>query len=334
MAKRITTIPSYTMEATSDPDIMRFVDRHGNWTHYFLKKEGRYVKAVNHILHLGFNKGQGFVEYLLSVSKEEARKKLETAGEEGSRTHYAIRDLIDGMKVTMNSKYFNELTRRQEILTPEEWDNLVAFQAWCDVYKPQVVSNEFTVASSQHSFAGTSDALLIVTVPSGDKVFPKEVWGKEVLLMPDWKSSSAIRPEYKSQLAAYTVGMDEQGKFKDFREAYKGRFFTGIVRLGTRHKNGGYEMKVWSDLETSRNFLTFIAAMQIAQEHQSEFEPEIRQDPVQFFIKMPKASIKKPKKAKQKELWDSEKTSTKTKAVAHSKATSSSSRKTERTDSE
>lgn len=295
-SNKIATIPSYQFEETSDENIKRFVDRYGDWTHYWLKPEARFVKAVNHILNLGFNKGPRFAEYLLSVSKEEAKKKLETAGEEGSRTHSAIRDLIGGMKVTMSSKYLNEQNGRMEVLTPEEWDNLVAFEVWCKLYQPQIISNEFTVASSILDYAGSPDGLMVITVPSGDKVFDKAFWGKEVLLLPDWKTSSAIRLEYRSQVAAYWEAMVEQKKFAEFVNAFEGRTFTGILRLGTKHKNGGYEMVVWNAHQTTEGFLTFIAAKKIADTHQPKFEPVIEQAPTMFFIKFPKAKVTAPKK--------------------------------------
>ena len=300
MSKKINlTVPSFTFDKTSDKNLQRFVDRSGNWTHYWLVKEKRFVPAVNHILGLGFNKGPRFQEYLLSVTKEEAKEILEIAGEEGTRTHKAIRDLLDGLKVTMDTKYPNELAGgRQEALNDDEWDNLVAFRDWCEKYQPELISNDFAVYSIKAhdmEFAGSPDALLVITVPSGDKVFPKAVWGKKVLFLPDWKSSSAIHLEYKVQLAAYFHAIKERNKFGKFFKEYSDRIFTGIVRLGTKHK-AGYEMEIWNESETESNFWLFISAYNIFRQHRPDFKPEVEQIPTQLLIKVPKAKIVKPKK--------------------------------------
>lgn len=292
-------MPSMTMEDTSDSNLKRYVDRWGNWTHYYLVKEKRFVPAVNHILGLGFNKGPRFYAYLLTVTPEEAKRKLEAAGDEGTRTHRAIRDLIDGLKVTMSTKYPSELQLgRQEVLNPDEWSNLVAFEAFCTRYNPRIVSNDFSVYSTNSNYAGSPDALMVLTVPAGDKYFPKDVWGQDILFLPDWKTSQAIYNEYKAQLAAYYQGLIERKTYAKFIKAFEGRIFTGIVRLGTRHKNGGYEIQYWNESETIANFRLFMAAKDIYRDHEPDFTPESEDIPMQFFIKMPKATVGRAKKAK------------------------------------
>ena len=289
MSKRINTIPTYSFEDTSDENIKRFVDRKGDWTHYWLKREKRFVKAVNHILSLGYNKGPRFRQYLLGTTVEKAAEKLLSSGDEGTRTHRAISDLITGVRITTNTKYPSELNaNRQEFLNDEEWDNLMAFERWCGLYQPRAVAIDKTVASyDKDGFAGTFDALLIITVPSGDKIFPKELWGKDVLILTDWKSSAGIWYEYESQVAAYWKGIVEKGDYKAFIDAYAGRIFTGIVRLGTRHKSG-WEMEIWNQRETEReNFYRFNAAQTIANRHEPTFEPDVQQLPTMFQIKVP-----------------------------------------------
>ena len=50
------TIKTYSYQDTSDENIKRFVDVDGNWTHYLLVKQAIFVKAVTHILALGYSK--------------------------------------------------------------------------------------------------------------------------------------------------------------------------------------------------------------------------------------------------------------------------------------
>jgi hypothetical protein len=302
------TVTSYTYDDTSDPNIKRFCDRNGDWTHYWLVKEKRFVKAVNWILALGYNKGPRFAAYLSRTTEEEARMKLLKAGDEGSRTHRAISDLIDGSRISMTTKYPSDIKGgRQEPLNDEEWDNLEAFENWCIKYKPKIVAQDQTVAST--NYAGTFDALVVITPPEGDKTFARQFWGQEVLILVDWKSSSGIWEEYKAQLAAYWMAIHKGKKYDKFIKAYPTRMFTGIVRLGTRH-NSGFEFKVWTQEETeTTNIYEFYAAQTIADAHEPEFEPEVRQIKTSFFIKVPKAVVGRPKRAKKiKKVKDEEST--------------------------
>ena len=290
MAKKATTIPTYTMEDTTHPNVKRFVDRNGDWTHYWLVAEKKFVKAVNHVLSLGYSKGPQFRAYLESHTKEEIAKTLNERGDEGSRTHMAIRDLIKGVRVTMSTKYPTELRGgRMEPLNDDELENIQAWLAWCEKYHPQRIAFEETVAGPD--FAGTLDGLFVITVPSGDKVFAKPFWGKEVLLLPDWKSSSAIWSEYEAQTAAYWSMVKNDERFEKFVKAFAGRIFTGVVRLGTLHASG-WQFEVWDQKYTEGEHMRrFNAARVIADRHEPEFNPKVEQIPTQFFIRIPKAKV-------------------------------------------
>lgn len=294
MAKKVLTVPTYSYEDTSDPNLKRFVDVDGNWTHYWLVKEKRFVKAITHVLGLGYNKGPRFNEYLLSITKDEQQKVLLEAGDRGSRTHKAVQDLISGVRVTMESKYPSDVTGRQERLSMREWKNLVGWMAFCAVYKPRLVAHEKAIYSTKNEYAGTFDAVLVITVPSADKFFPKAVWGKDILFFPDWKTSAGIWDEYKAQTAAYLEGILERGMYVKFLEAYKGRIFTGVVRIGTKHQNGGFEVKMWDEKTTrGRNFKLFLSAKNIADEYEPEFVPDVEQMPIALSINMPLATVAK-----------------------------------------
>lgn len=300
MAK-ITTIPTFSFEDTANPNVQRYVDRKGDWTHYFLKKEQRFVKAVNHTLSLGYSKGPQFRAYLVSHTREEVEKTLLERGDEGARTHMAIRDLIKGVRLRVDTKYPSEINaRRMEPLNDYEWDNLMAFQRWCDRYQPRVVLCEETVTDGIS--AGTLDALMVITVPSGDKVFEKEFWGKDVLILLDWKSSSSVWSEYEAQTAIYwSMAKQDPYTYKtvnDFLKQYQGKFFSGVVRLGSQHASG-YHFIYWDQKTTEGEHLSrFEAAMTIARRHEPEFKPNAMQLPTMMIIKVPKAKLVKPSKAK------------------------------------
>lgn len=287
------TIPSYTFELTSNPDLQRVVDRHGDWRFYFNSKKGKYRPAVNHILGLGYPKSKGFYDYLLSVSKEEAKKKLDMAGEAGTRTHQAIRDLLTGVKVTMQTKYMSESNNRQEALSPDEWDNLIAFENWCNTYKPETIDFEKAIESDDCNYAGTFDWFGTILVPEGDKHFDKWLYGERVLILPDWKSSSGVWPEYAAQTSAYMNAIVENKLYAKFVEHYRSqaKLFTGVVRIGTRHKTG-FEFVVWDEIDTLNNFKKFLAAKTISSEDHA-FKEEIVDIPMEFDIRIPMAKLGK-----------------------------------------
>jgi len=293
MAKKgsIATIPNYTFEPTTNPNIQRVCDMNGDWTHYYLVKEKRYVKAVNHVLELGHAKGPNFKAYLMRSSAEDVQKKLEEKGDEGSRTHQAIRELIGGSKVTMTTKYPSELhDGRQTILNMDEWENLTGLMNWCNKYQPRVVVCEETMTDGQT--AGTIDAVMVITIPAGDKEFEKEYWGRDVLILIDWKTSASVWFEYEAQTAAYFRFLTKNKEYAKFLKAYNGSIFTGVVRIGTRHKSK-YEFTYWSQEMTEGEHLTrYMAAQIVADRYESqEYVPVIEEIPTQYFIKMPKATV-------------------------------------------
>ncbi len=289
------------MEDTSNPNIKRYVDRRGDWTHYWLVKEKRFVKAVNHVLSLGYSKGPQFRIYLETHTQEQIAKTLREKGDEGTRTHMAVRDLIKGVRVTMTTKYPSELVaRRQDPLNDDEWDNLMAFERWCARYQPRVIRIEDTVSDGEN--AGTYDALMVITIPSGDKVFEKPFWGKDVLILLDWKSSAAVWSEYEAQLAKYWKMIKEDSYVsrlvKPFIAAYKGRIFSGVVRLGSLHSTGYHFTYFPQNVVEGEHLRRFDAARVIADRYEPEFKPNVESIPTQFFIKIPKAKVVKAPKVK------------------------------------
>ncbi len=280
------TIPSHTYEPTNDKNILRFVDRDGDWTHYWIKSKKMFVPAVNHIIRTGYPKGERFYNYLLNTNPQDAERKLRSAGEEGSRTHEAIRDLIRGEAVNLDTRYFNEITERFEPLAQDEWQNLEAFALWCEMYQPKVIMHEHAVWSEKYRYAGTID--FIGTI---------EYEGKRILVLLDWKTSGGIWDDYELQIAAYRMAALEYYSHRLPLNEYK-TFWTGIVRLGTRHKSG-FEMKMWDGEESIANFRLFLSALDIYKKKMgTEFEPEIKQIPAEFAIHIPKFRAHKPTSTK------------------------------------
>jgi hypothetical protein len=284
------TVPTHTLVDTSNPNIKRWCDRNGDWQYYYLVKEKKYVMAVNHILRLGFAK-PGLLEWAKNMETAEIERRFKSAGEEGTRTHQAIKDLVSGLKVNMSTPYHNDNSGKKEVLNDNEWDNLMAFERFCLRYQPEVVDQEFAVAGQD--YAGTADFFGTMLVPEDDKCFPSELRGKRVTVLLDWKTSGRLWPDYPLQISAYW--QEAKKKYPDFFKAYPA--FGVLVRLGTSHKVG-YEVWAMTAEEMEANFSLFMDALRIAYYQEPEFKGESRDIPTSFFIPLKKATLIKPKKEK------------------------------------
>lgn len=287
----MTEIPIYQNEPTSDPHIFRVVDRDGDWTHYFNDQTNQYLVAVNRVISLGFPKGAGLIEWLKKTTPEEAEKRLQSAGERGSRVHTAIRDLIDGQTVSLDTPYPTEdggVAR----LTNSEWDCLLSFQRWATAFKPEVSSHEDALWHKNHLYAGTRDFKGQITIEKGTKLSVDDkyiTWPetRTVRVNPlDWKTGGSY-DDHKLQVAAYNA-CDPT--------AYD---YTGIVRFGTTHKSG-YEMKLWSRAKTREHYQIFLNAKTNYHFLQGkDWAPSTKTIPLSLAVAVPQASKKiKKKKAK------------------------------------
>ena len=277
-SNKLITVPSHTEVPTSHPDLVKLVDREGNWTHYKHVPTGRFLPAVNHIITNGYNRGKRFHDYLLSVNKEEAKRALETAGERGTRVHEAFRDLVNGVEVRIDSKYPSESSSgRFEPLTNEEWDFISCGVRWLAMADLQVNAQDIGVFSLVHGYAGTVDFLGMV---------------KNVLSMPDWKTSTRIWDEYKLQTAAYYTALLEM---QDPRYITPDR--TGIVRFAPGRESG-YEEKWWDAAETREHFDVFLGSKKIYELNKPAKgdDPDIEEIPTSFKVKVPQLVVDKPKR--------------------------------------
>lgn len=291
---------NYSYQPTSDPHLFRFVDRDGNWTHYWQDELKRFLPAVNHVTKTAFNKGVGFHSWLLSRSKEEAERILATTGEEGARTHDAIRDLLAGVRVDEEKKYWNETEKRFQILTGDEWDNLVSWAAWVEQFEPRTIAAEFSVYCSEkgQEQAGTLDWLGTINYA-----------GSRLVVLLDWKTGSKIHFEHGINNEFYAQGLIETIEKRPYLirdmlgldpKSLPAPELTGVVRLGTQHQNGGFEMKLWSDKDRMKFRKARDSVRTIYGIVEKEFEPEIREIPTHLQIRIPKWEPEKVKVKKEK----------------------------------
>lgn len=156
------------------------------------------------------------------------------------------KDALDiGSEVHDAVEYYLKTGKERKINTPESISAFIAFLEWKDSVKLEVIETEKTVSGNY--YAGTLDLLCTID-------------GKRYII--DIKTSKAIYPEYRYQIAAYRAleeGVEGSGvlrldketglpEFKDFSKSYENdlKVFMAMVDLYyLRHpinaKKAGYE---------------------------------------------------------------------------------------------
>ena len=293
---------NYNLESTLDPTLFRLVDRKGDWSHYFHEPTKSYLRAVNHIIKTGFAQ-PGLLEWAKKVSPEEAERKLSEAGERGDKIHKFI-DLIFNTKsvnFTRETKIWNRESKQEEVLSDDEWDAILAFKEFWTRHEPLLVAHEISCYSLKYGYAGTTDAVIILTKNCGVKTCKcDEYIGKPGIW--DWKSGGGIYESYGPQLSAYGNSESLQKLFKtlDLKLDY-----SAVLRIGTNHKTtGGYQLEIYDKKETKEHFNEFLSAITISNSSYRPFDPETDiyeiPDEIKLEIKDFKIKSKKPKKETKK----------------------------------
>ncbi len=293
----ITTLPNFRNEKTDDKHLFRVIDRSDDWTHYFQDEVNRYLPAVNHIIGIGFPKGMGLMNWMKKMTEEESEKILKSASERGSKVHAAIRDLISGKQVVYGQSTYKNEDGSWGVLSPNEWDYILSWVAWAEVFKPHVLKHETAVWNKKFGYAGTVDFIGTITIPADYTVY---IDGKKtdnkvekiISCLLDWKTSGGIYDDYKLQTAAYAACLKTSPKLE---------FYTGVVRLGTKHKNGGFEIHLWSRSKTIQHFKQFLQTKDTYHfiTGKEEWKPVITYLPAFVSVDVPQlVPVKKEKKIK------------------------------------
>jgi len=117
--------------------------------------------------------------YLMQWAKEAgiaAQGIFEKAGEEGTRVHIAIDDLLHGAKLNITD------------MNDREKKCLMSFVDFLDEYKPKILKAEHMIVNHKHKYAGTLD--LVCNIDGQDYVV-------------DYKTSKSVYDSHKLQVAAY-----------------------------------------------------------------------------------------------------------------------------------
>lgn len=171
--------------------LIKVVDALTNTVQITTADERWYVKGKDFVPSVTwicgyYPKGIGFMKWLASKGWDEAEAIKSAAGDKGSKVHYAVEDILNGVEVKMNDKYVNPSTGQEEELSVEEYECLMSLVDWYNEVKPVVLRTEITGFGD--GFAGTIDLIC-------------KIDGQ--LYIVDFKTGQYIWAEHYLQLSAY-----------------------------------------------------------------------------------------------------------------------------------
>lgn len=143
-------------------------------------KEGRLAFADFLRPKVGALLTSEMLEEGIAKAKRAPDEKRDAAADVGTRAHAQIDNIVHG---------------REPVLTPDIETAIAAFRDWWSTSGFRFIGGETAVASLDHKFGGTIDAL------AED--------GEEQLWLLDWKTSSGIYPEMALQVGAYARAFAE-----------------------------------------------------------------------------------------------------------------------------
>lgn len=257
---------TYELKDTRDPDLGRFVDREGNWTHYLHKPTNTVLRGGTTILDQGWAKGVGFYQYLANNSASEIEAKLEAAGEKGSKIHAFFEMMLSipgNHQFNREQLIINPKTGQEEQLTHEEWDLVLAASNFLTAHGATFLGVERSVKNLKEQYAMTLDWGLILTKACDRKLCKcKNVIGKPGIV--DLKTGGGIYNSHAGQVAGQCYAEDIVEKLGVQPT------WTGLLRP---RKTGTCEFVVFDEAETKENYLDFLAAKRMAFRQFPMFDP-------------------------------------------------------------
>jgi hypothetical protein len=215
----------------------------------FYKRNDKYYPSVTSILNY-FPKNQFFHSWLKDVGHNSDIIASKAAAE-GTQTHNAIEDFLQGNEINWLDEYGNAK------YSLDVWKMILKFADFWNTHKPELIMGEYHLFSDEYEYAGTAD--LIVKL-------------KDKLWLLDIKTSNSLHTSYDLQLAAYAKAWNETHNEK-IEE-------TGILWLkastrgeGKKDKiqGKGWELKQISEIDN--NFKMFQHIQEIFKLENPDYKP-------------------------------------------------------------
>lgn len=168
----------------------------------------------------------------ISALIEEAAKqhniKKEKAADVGTQVH----DWVEKFIKAKSKKDWPEIPK-----DPQVFNGITAFLKWVDEYEVEFKSSEKLIYSKKYKYAGIMDAEAII---------------KRKLCVIDFKTSKAIYPEMRFQVAAYQAAVEEESE----------KEYSGNKWLARFDKETG-EFETHEFAEQDKDFKAFLAALEL-----------------------------------------------------------------------
>ena len=172
-------------------------------------------------------KGDKIAALIEEAAKQHSIKK-EKAADVGTQIH----DWVEQFIKAKSKKDWPEIPK-----DPQVFNGIAAFLKWVDEYEVEFRSSEKIVYSKKYHYAGIMDAEAVI---------------KRKLCVIDFKSSKAIYPEMRFQVAAYQAAAEEEN----------GKEYSGNKYLARFDKETG-EFDVHEFAEQDKDFRAFLAALEL-----------------------------------------------------------------------
>lgn len=216
------------------------------------KEKDVYWPSVTTILE-AYPKGYGYVNWLKQVGFN-ADEIVKKAGEEGTRIHEAIEQILKGFQVNWMDEEGNAFYN----LT--EWQMICKFMDFYSTYKPKIIHIEQQIVSDELRVGGTID-------------FVCEINGEKWLI--DFKSSNAVYESYFLQIAKYVEMWEEKYKDKIDKSGilWLKSATRGPDRAGKKIQGAGWQLKESSKSQED-NLFTFNATQHIWERENPVYKPK------------------------------------------------------------
>jgi hypothetical protein len=172
-------------------------------------------------------KGDKIAAIIEEAVKQHSIKKQEAA-DVGTQVH-------DWVERFIKAKSKNEWPEIPK--DPQVFNGVTAFLKWVDEYEVKFISSEKLVYSKKYKYAGIMDAEAVI---------------KRKTCVIDFKTSKAIYPEMRFQVAAYQAAAEEES----------GKEYSGNKWLARFDKQTG-EFEAHEFAEQDKDFKAFLAALDL-----------------------------------------------------------------------
>ena len=209
-----------------------------------------------------YPKGKQYAKWLAGHGWDEAQAIMMERGDNGTKVHYAVSQLLTTGEISMKDRFPNHKGELEEV-TVEEYSDAKYFADWIKSLESfELLVSEGTYFNEEHEYAGTID---IIARINGQ------------LYVIDLKTSPNIYPSYGLHVAAYgkmNVPLEILGiTQKEWSE--KG---LAILQVGNRNKNH------YKFTELDNSFGLFLSTKEIWANECAKVSPKQIELPVKITI--------------------------------------------------